>query len=247
MSREDVPLLHVGTNPFIGHSYISSVEISLSESEKEAILDRCMDVGVRGAVLQTTPELVDLFSRYTFSITGVVGSAIKPTKAFMEEVTAARIVEEIQPEVDLLHQLPDVRICVHGIITDALLKAQRDDVAAELRELLGKGTGFATHFPGAHVAKIEQVGGSFCLCAFNPVGFMMKPSVEETIEALRKTRMTVVAKKILAGGWLPLERALSFLRDHAHVVDSCVVGVKSLSEVDETFGALKDVMTRRRT
>ena len=198
-------------------------------------------MGIQGAVLQTTPELVQLFFRHEFDIVGVVGSDLKPTKDFMKSVTAERILVLIQPEIDLLSRLSDVKICLHGVITDALLRAGRGDILEGLIERIGDRTGAATHFPGDTLENLEDVGASFCLCAFNPLGFMMKPSLDATLCALRKTRIPVLAKKVLAGGWLPLEKVVDFFEEYGNLVDSCVVGVKSPEEAEETFGALKRV------
>ncbi len=238
MNRNQIGL-HIGTNPFIGHTYVSTIKISLSDAEKEAILKVCADIGVKGAVIQTTPELVELFSRYDFSLIGVVGSDLRPTKAFMKHVTAARIIEEIGSEIDLLHRLDDVSFCLHGIITDALMRAGQRDVLAELIEYLGS-AGAATHFPGSTLEGIEQAGAFFCLCAFNPVGFMMKPSLQETLNTLKKIHIPVVAKKVMAGGWLSLEQSTAFFREYGDLVTSCVIGVKSPEEAKETFGAFKE-------
>lgn len=238
MSRNQIAALHLGTNPFIGHSYVSTVHISLSDAEKEAILETCADIGVKGAVIQTTPELVELFSHYDFSLIGVVGSDLKPTKQFMNNVTTAHIMEEIHHECELLHRLHHISFCLHGIITDALIRAGRTDILAELIDTIGP-AGAATHFPGSTLPSIEQSGALFCLCAFNPVGFMMKPSLQETLTALKKIHIPVIAKKVMAGGWLSLEQSIAFFKEHRALVNSCVIGVKSQKEARETFSAFK--------
>lgn len=243
MNRKEIKIapFHLGTNPLIGHSYVSQVKVSLSDAEKEAVIEKCTEMGIQGAVLQTTPELVQLFSHHEFDIVGVVGSDLRPTRDFMKSVTAEKISVLIQPEIDLLRRLFDVKICLHGIITDALLRAERGDILEGLIERIGNPTGAATHFPGDTLESLEDVGASFCLCGFNPSGFMMKPSLDATLCALRKTRIPVIAKKVLAGGWLPPAKAVDFFQEYGSLVDSCVVGVKSPEEVEETFGALKTV------
>jgi hypothetical protein len=239
-----LPTFNIGTNPFIGHSYVSSKSISLSDAEKKAILETCEAIDVRGAVLQTTPELVALFSCYNFTVTGVVGADIKPTKEFMETVTAKKILKEIQEELTMLHELSHLRVCLHGIITDALLRSKNYHIMAEvLKEIQSTGTpaGAATHFPGNTIEKLQTAGADFCLCGFNPLGFMMKPSLEATLKVLESNRLPVIAKKVMAGGWLTMDRVLPFLEEHRNLVDSCVVGVTSPEEAEHTFGALSTV------
>jgi hypothetical protein len=245
MSRNlRIPTFNIGTNAFIGHSYVSSKRISLSDAEKKAILETCEALKVRGAVLQTTPELVALFLCYDFTVIGVVGADIKPTKEFMETVTVKKILKEIQEELTMLHELSDLRVCLHGIITDALLRSENSQIMAEvLKEIQSTGTpaGAATHFPGDTLEKLQTAGADFCLCGFNPLGFMMKPSLDVTLEVLESRRVPIIAKKVMAGGWLTMDRVLPFLAEHKNLVDSCVVGVASPEEAENTFGALSTV------
>ncbi|MGC1122329.1 MAG: hypothetical protein WBA22_14655 [Candidatus Methanofastidiosia archaeon] len=239
-----IPTFNVGTNSFIGYSYVSQKNVSLSDAEKKAILDACDAINVRGAVLQTTPELVALFSCYDFIITGIVGANIRPTKEFMERVTATEILEAIQQELNVLHQLSDLRVCLHGIITDALLRSGNSHVMAEVLKVLqsaGTPAGAATHFPGDTVRALQTTGADFCLCGFNPLGFMMKPSLEATLKVLEAVQVPVIAKKVMAGGWLTLDRVVPFFAEHKHLVASCVIGVTSPEEVETTFGSLKTV------
>ncbi|MBU7014846.1 MAG: hypothetical protein HXS52_12195 [Theionarchaea archaeon] len=241
-----IPTFNVGTNPFIGYSYVSQKKVILSDAEKRAILDACDSVGVCGAVLQTTPDLGALFSCYDFIVTGVIGADIRPTGEFMKSVSATEILSAIQQELTVLHQLSHVRVCLHGIISDALIRSGNLHVMTEVLKVLqdaGTPAGAATHFPGETAQPLQAAGVDFCLCGFNPLGFMMKPSLEATLKALAAVDVPVIAKKVMAGGWLTLDRVVPFLREHKHLIDSCVIGVTTPEEVETSFGTLKPVFT----
>ncbi|MBU6998008.1 MAG: hypothetical protein HXS41_12215 [Theionarchaea archaeon] len=239
-----IPTFNVGTNPLIGYSYVPEKRVTLSDAEKKGILDACEAAGVHGAVLQTEPELVALFQSYDFAITGVVGANIRPTKEFMTGVTVKGILKEIQEELNVLQQFSDLRVCLHGIITDALIRSQNQHVLSDVLTSLrtaGIPAGTATHFPGDTVGTLQDAGADFCVCGFNPLGFMMKPSLEITLKALEGVHIPVIAKKVMAGGWLTLDRVVPFLTEHKKLIDSCVIGVSSPEEVERTFGAVRTV------
>ena len=104
-------------------------------------------------------------------------------------------------------------VAVAGMATDAAAQT----VAPEQTSAgIGTAAGFETRNLGLLLERLEawQSAPDFVIGPVNPLGFMMKPSPTETLEALKTTRIPVLAKVLRAGGLCTLEAGAAFARAH---------------------------------
>lgn len=90
--------------------------------------------------------------------------------------------------------------------------------------------GLETHNLGVLLQRLEEwdVRPDFVLGPLNPVGLVMKPTPEETLDRIARSKVPVVAKELRAGGVAGLDQACHFAIErgaHGLAVD--------LAEIDE--------------
>jgi triosephosphate isomerase len=76
---------------------------------------------------------------------------------------------------------------------------------------------------------------------FNSIGFQMNPSRESCETCLsRMSDANVIAMSILAGGYISLNDAVTYVR-HCSGISGVAVGVSSLDHAENTFRKLQEL------
>ena len=133
-----------------------------------------------------------------------------------------------------------------GSETDFLAMTGRLDLLGELIDTV-RNHGFKRVLLGVHHAGVTIPLLDEDLCGFqgyvtplNPLGVMMFPTKISTERAVRRTEKTVYAIKPLAGGRVDPKKAFAYA--FSFDVESCMVGVNSISELKEDVKAAIEVL-----
>ena len=128
-----------------------------------------------------------------------------------------------------------------GSETDFLVIAKRYDLLGDLIDYIQdhgfKEILFGVHHAGVTIPNMDKEVGRFSgyLTPINSMGIMMLPTKESAVEAIRNTRKSVFAIKPLAGGRIIPRAAFKYV--FSFDIDGCMVGVSSMSELDQDLKA----------
>jgi len=129
-----------------------------------------------------------------------------------------------------------------------LVLARRFDELNEMADLVRRRIGnffLGTHYAGLIVPMAEEakVHVDGYLTPINEAGIYMFPNQRLAVQAIQRAKKPVVAIKPLGGGRIRPERAFKYVFREAGIPVS-MVGVGSMEEAEETFGAAQSVLER---
>lgn len=161
------------------------------------------------------------------------------------------LVEEVlDTEIELVSSVRPRIILLHGMLTDMACAIKHRSVVELFIEKVrcaGAIPGLATHNLGViwrNLAEME-ISVPIIMAPFNPLGFMMNPSVDACLQvAADRGSTAIIAKKILAGGVIEPEEGLRYVFDSVGV-ESAAIGVASIEEAERTFSAARNVLGER--
>lgn len=82
------------------------------------------------------------------------------------------------------------------------------------------------------------------MAPFNQVGFQMSPSREPAEDCAAYLESgKIIAMSILSGGYLPLEKALAYLK-RLRNLSGAAVGVSSVKHAEDTFTQLNSLVSK---
>jgi hypothetical protein len=133
---------------------------------------------------------------------------------------ATRLPVLIESELATLGKHPLAGVVLDVWITDLALAAGNARVfeifTRFVRSRYRTQAGFETHNLGVLVKRLREwsLAPDFLVAPINPAGLGMKPTVAESLDALRGSGFHVVAKDLCAGGVSPFAEAVRYSRDH---------------------------------
>lgn len=101
-----------------------------------------------------------------------------------------------------------------------------------VRGRFGAAAGFETHNLGHLLTRLGEWGivPDLVVGPVNPCGLLMKPSPDELLAALRRTKVPVLAKEVRAAGTVPLIEGARYALEHgAHGVVADLVDLEDLT------------------
>jgi len=106
--------------------------------------------------------------------------------------------------------------CLTDLVLAAGKRAFFDSYCRFVRRRFGAAAGLETHNLGLLLARLREwdLRPDLVVGPLNPCGLMMKPSVAEVLDELKRTDVPVVAKELRAGGAVSLVRGAEFARSH---------------------------------
>jgi len=133
--------------------------------------------------------------------------------------------------------------CLHNIITDLLLALDRVDILQGfVAACESDGIKPVLITQNAACALSADIKGDFVACfTFNCLGYMVNPSLEKVVEAIRRPRRAgseLWAMQILASGAIGSERAL--LDENLDCFDAVLYATTKPARVEEFVGALEE-------
>lgn len=137
-------------------------------------------------------------------------------------------------------------VILHEIITDSMIALGADEAFSRYVRIISKRMGVRPGFETRNFVRFcefsaglgYRVSDFVVMAPFNSSGFQMTPTrdaCERKLESL--TGPHVVAVSILAGGMLPLESAVTYLKKHKQI-ESVAIGMSSEVHAKETFTRL---------
>ncbi|HID17817.1 TPA: hypothetical protein EYP26_05950 [Candidatus Bathyarchaeota archaeon] len=199
-------------------------------------------------------NMVKLFeASFKLGVTSIQLLSDRPAEALIEASKRLKVRPYVVYSTDLkgealrealkkLNPLELAFVAVHAEVSDRLNVNkifERKDVIDEF----GCGLGVATHNPGATLPWIEEskVPARIILAPLNKLGYLMKPSFKEALNAIKRSSKSILAIKPLAAGRLKPQEAFGFVYRYAK---SAAVGVASEEEMKETFEAAAKALKR---
>ncbi|KPJ54345.1 hypothetical protein AMJ39_01010 [candidate division TA06 bacterium DG_24] len=158
------------------------------------------------------------------------------------------LVEEVlETEIGLVSQVHPRIILLHGMLADmACAIRHRSVVETFIKKVRATGAvaGLATHNLGVMWRNLTamELSVPVIMAPFNPLGFMMNPSVDACLDVAGDRGSTlIIAKKVLAGGVIEPEGALRYVFEEVGV-ESAAIGVATIEEAEKTFGAARSIL-----
>ena len=242
--REFSKLL-LGHNPFLGGSYMSKARTRVYKErfadakEMERIIVKAIEIGVRGMMASIREGFTEHLS------SALRGAA---DKTGVELPTIMIVSRGFEANFDTYRDLNCQVMLVHGQWTDALfVKAERSmqpefaDVLQRIRDA-GFVPAYSTHNAGEVIPAAEPFDAAAVNTPINRLTWRMCPCEENVLRAIHNTKKKVIAMKPLAMGRMAPQEGMEYvcrLPDLAGIV----VGIGHEYEVEETFGAAKELLT----
>jgi len=153
---------------------------------------------------------------------------------------AARVPLLLEAEAPLLPRRGLMGVVIAAPITDAALagghRAFFESLPRFVRARFRAAAGFETRNPGLLLRRLREWEASpdFVVGPMNPPGLGMKPSPEETLAEMGRTRVPLVATELRAAGLVTLEQGARYALGHgAHGL------APDLAEMDEVAAELR--------
>ncbi len=130
-------------------------------------------------------------------------------------------------------------IFMHDALVDLALGMDCDEAFDVFREHVEKNYGVPAGLITKNVPmlrkRLDNRGWNdyLIMAAFNKSGFYLNPSLEETIEAVKKPGMYFIPMSVLAAGSIPPHNAFEFIGQFPQI-KSVVVGMSKKSHIDQT-------------
>jgi len=227
-----IPPLLMGCSPFIGagqfgfRALLYYRRFYLNQENMVRLFLKSFELGV-DAVQLLADRPVDALLEASRR------SGVKPYIVYSTHLSG----KALRGILDRLAPLEPEVVAVHAEVADGR------DVEAILRRLevvegYGAAGALATHRPGLTLPWLEEADLPIeaVLAPLNRLGYAMEPSLEESLRAIERCRVKVIAIKPLAAGQLGPQEAFAFVYRYA---DSAAVGVVDEGEMEETYRAAR--------
>jgi hypothetical protein len=236
--------LILGHNPFLGGSYMSQArsrvykETFTNPEAMERIMVKSIETGVRGMMASTSDGFTELLKK------ALLGAADKTGVLLPTIMIISRGFEE---HMDTYRELNCQVMLVHGQITDALyIKAEgtmQPEFAGMLKRIRDEGfvPAMSTHNAGSVLPAAESFDAVAVNTPINKIMWRMCPCEEMVLNAIRRTKKTVIAMKPLAMGRIAPQEGMAYVCRLPNV-DGIVVGIGHEYEAEETFAAAHDIL-----
>jgi len=155
---------------------------------------------------------------------------------FRFPVTVTLMPDNWDIQWEWIGKLDTVIVFLHAHYADQAPRSLLREFSKKVRSL-GIIPGVSTHQGGMTIPLLDKMGlnlGAY-LVAFNKLGIHVHPSLEATLNAIRRTNKFLVGMKALAAGALKPSDALPFVMEKVHAV---TLGLTEKEEVDEAYKAL---------
>ncbi len=239
--------LILGHNPFLGGSYMSKArsrvykETFTDSKAMERIIVKSIEMGVRGMMASIRDGFTELFK------TALLGAADKTGVLLPTIMIISRGFEN---QVEVYRELNCQVMLIHGQITDALFIKAKRTMQPEFTEMLKRirDEGFVPAMSTHNAGSVLPAAGPFDAVAvntpINKIMWRMCPCEEMVLDAIRKTKKTVIAMKPLAMGRIAPQEGMAYVC-RLPDVDGIVVGIGHEYEAEETFAAAHDILSRK--
>lgn len=224
-----LPRLMLGTSPFIGAGQFGpkSMEYKRTFYDNPKNMERLFVTASQSGI-----NAVQLIA---------YGPLIEALHNVQKQVgkfyTAVTIVEDFLKDLEKVSVLEPDYIAPHAMFCDKF-DSRLPFWIDKIKET-GAKPAASTHNPGLTIPRLEDSGIEIFLAPLNPLGYMMKPDFESTLNAMKKTAKKIIAIKPLAAGKLEPEQTLfQFIFKYA---DSMAVGMTSEWEMEEILAVLKEL------
>jgi hypothetical protein len=235
------------------HGYCSELEIEAISRAKEKY-------GNELVVVSVIPDLYAAASRQLgVQVRG--GADIQKLKSLMRNMpglVSAGLTGNLLPlvgrsldtELNLIKPTKPSFVILHGYLTDvvsALRQGQMISLFMDKVRKIGAVPGMATHNLVNLCSALKEMKMKLpiIMTPVNANGFMMRPSQQACVEAIRELKDTVfIAKKVLAGGVIQPLEAQKYVFDNVGV-HAAALGIASADEANEAFLASKSVLGER--
>lgn len=130
-------------------------------------------------------------------------------------------------------------VFMHDALVDLALGLGCDEAFDVFREHIEKEYGVSGGLISKNVpmlrSRLDDRGWDdyLIMAAFNKTGFYLNPSLDETINAVKKPGMNFIPMSTLAAGAIPPEEAFEFIGQFPEI-KSVVVGMSKISHIDQT-------------
>jgi len=236
--------LILGHNPFLGGSYMSQArsrvykETFTNPEAMERIIVKSIEMGVRGMMASIGDGFTELLKK------ALLGAADKTGVLLPTIMIVSRGFED---HLDTYRELNCQVMLIHGQITDALYIKAEGTMQPEFAEMLKRirDEGFvpsmSTHNAGSVLPAAESFDAVAVNTPINKIMWRMCPCEEMVLNAIRRTRKTVIAMKPLAMGRIAPQEGMAYVC-RLPDVDGIVVGIGHEYEAEETFAAAHDIL-----
>ncbi|MGA8904235.1 MAG: hypothetical protein WB661_04425 [Candidatus Bathyarchaeia archaeon] len=199
--------------------------------------------GMSGLVNETLGKLPVLDRARAVIETGVSALRLDPIGLMKSYLDL-----ELQPYLNVKPENSNIRsVLLHEVVTDLCLGLGSVRIlgafAQHIRERYHASPGFVTYNLVRFVEVFRQAGLALedvtVMTPFNSIGYQMSQSRQSCESCLATLNQgEVIAMSILAGGHLPLDDALDYLRTLEHL-SGVAVGVSSPEHAHQTFTSLR--------
>ena len=236
--------LILGHNPLLGGSYMSQARSRLyketfTDSESmERIIVKSIEMGVRGMMASTRDGFTELLKKALLDAADKTGVLLP---------TIMIISRGFEDEVETYRELNCQVMLVHGQISDALFIKAKRTMQPEFAEMLKRirSEGFVPAMSTHNAGEVLPAAAAFDAVAvntpINKIMWRMCPCEEMVLNAIRKTKKTVIAMKPLAMGRIAPQEGMAYVC-RLPSVDGIVVGIGHEYEAEETFAAAHDIL-----
>ena len=236
--------LILGHNPFLGGSYMSQARSRVYEETftnpeaMESIIVKSIEMGVRGMMASIRDGFTELLKK------ALLGAADRTGVLLPTIMIISRGFED---HVDTYRELNCQVMLIHGQITDALyIKAagtMQPEFAGMLKRIREEGfvPAMSTHNAGEVLPAAESFDAVAVNTPINKIMWRMCPCEEMALNAIRRTKKTVIAMKPLAMGRIAPQEGMAYVCRLPNV-DGIVVGIGHEYEAEETFAAAHDIL-----
>ncbi|SFM56385.1 hypothetical protein [Methanolobus profundi] len=140
-------------------------------------------------------------------------------------------------------------IFLHNVLTDLALSMNSPEIFRYFNNYVKENYNAIPAYGTMNFVKLVEsfdewgLDKPLVMCSFNKAGFQMNPSKEECEKCLSQYDVDVLAMSTLASGYLKPKEAYEYLFSLPNI-ESVVVGVSTKEHANETFGLIKDYMSK---
>lgn len=222
-----IPRVFLGTSPFLGAGQFGTRAARYHETFYQnpdnmvVLMAQSWRIGVKGIQAVAYPRIIEAIEK-------------AKTQEGIEPVIVGTILPgELDSGIDLLGRVNAVVGLLHGSETD---RCSGVGIAKSLEKIRSAGMvpGLAIHRALPTLRFLIESGCDYeiLMIPLNPKGIMVA-NLPETLEAVKKVKCPIIAKKALGAGRIPPSEALPWVAELG--VAGVALGVASEEEAKETF------------
>ncbi len=237
---------------------VRAVHVFTTDIQLEAICHAKEKYGDELIVISIMPDLYSAAARQTGAKPNESTAKLKQLLKNMPALIQAGITGDLNKLIDkvfntemkIVKQTQPNFILLHGFLVDiACASGHRYGLEIFKQKAIEMGAvpGINSHNYGRTAMILKEMGIHFPIVqtSFNANGYMMNPSVESCLQAAKEANSVIhIAKKALAGGVIPPQKALNYIFNELEI-PAATIGIGSIEEAEETFIAAKEVLDER--